>query len=313
MNNFLYLEFNEVKFCIYSDNIKILEKQMQLWKETLNSVYLGRGKCLEAEWVVFSEKCDEDYHFIDDSKKIVIHKYNKGSEVIETYNLIKEFIVKISLLYGYNWLHASSFRINNKTIVICGKKGFGKTTMLLRALLKKKAYFIGNDQIPIKIVNDKLYTFLWRPDIKVRGTSLELFNLNLSSDKTYIMFPQKEQLKAFDFKGYYEMTNQEVFPLFLKEIKFNKQLEEISKIIYLSDANNFLEVENIVNEILADQETVQPEDLTTWNKNKKYWNKRIVGDISSEYRNSLGKYLMSHSEIIELLFQEEREKFLNRI
>ena len=39
---------------------------------------------------------------------------------------------------------------------ILGPNGSGKTTTLLRAILFNGGFFIGNDQIPIKIINNKL-------------------------------------------------------------------------------------------------------------------------------------------------------------
>lgn len=61
---------------------------------------------------------------------------------------------------------------------------------MLNAVINLNAEFIGNDQLPLFLCEGKLSTVGWRPDVKIRSSSLEVLGINdkgiVQADRHYL-------------------------------------------------------------------------------------------------------------------------------
>ena len=207
---------------------------------------------------------------IDYENHILYHFHNSVCDLTEFNNFFREAIVKLSSMDGVLWLHCSSFNLNNKTYLVLGKKGFGKTTLLLNAILECKATFISNDQLPIFIFNNSAYCLSWRPDIKI----------SLSDNQ--------KSLYLVNHKIPYSFINYENMSIRLKKtivapntnltiaVKPN-EIFRVDMIIVLSDKQDIVSFcENFIDYAIDDSETILPFKLKNMAKYMPYWNKRIL-------------------------------------
>ena len=307
MKKYLYLEFNEIKISIYNNDFELLNKLRKIWGKTLSRCSIEEHVDKDVILKVYTESNSISKVTLKENE--IVYRYDTRSPLIDLFHFIKECIVKLSLLNGYSWLHASAFEVNKKVVLVCGEKESGKTTTLLRAILFNGGFFIGNDQIPIKIINNKLHTFLFRPDIKIRNDTLKILGLSQSSKSNdYMTFIDNTINNIFDYEGFESITGKSVLPITLPDFRIpSVGAKEISKIIVIGNQEM-----NNVNNLLRDQETIQPEDINFWNLKKSYW-RRFPDTIRSDNKNYLEEFFKNNSSLLETISTNQRNEVLKII
>ena len=302
---FIYIPFQ------ISGDATLIKSLSSFWKGMLESISIESSIHHKQEaWRVHIEHIDtpNEQTILCLSQKLIQYRVPlKDNLFMRTVSMMREIFVKVSLSKGFCWLHASAFKLNEKTYLVIGNKGRGKTTWLMSALYHKKAKFIGNDQVPIIQVNNTLYVYRWRPDIKISPDTLRYTGINSeiqSNEKNdrFILMPFAEQYCYIDFHSWSESRNQNIQPFPMEFLYEISELENVvSGIIYLDkSASNILEIahEDYKDEIwksyLYDPEVIFPEQLANWFEEKKYWlrlngltaSQKIVHD-SERCRNHL--------------------------
>jgi len=69
---------------------------------------------------------------------------------------------------------------------------------------------------------------------------------------------------------------------------------------------------NNVNNLLRDQETIQPEDINFWNLKKSYW-RRFPDTIRSDNKNYLEEFFKNNSSLLETISTNQRNEVLKII
>ena len=292
-NKNLHFQFNELGFVVNAD-YDILDKLYQFWYLSLDLVYAIKN---EDDWFISIQPTNNirSYCEVDYMSRTIIF-YNPCPNSIEYINsFLREFITKILLTYGYIWLHASAFCINGCAYLVLGKKGFGKTTHLLNAQNYHNAEIIGNDQVPIKVVNGHVCTFRWRPDVKIAPSTLALVGNKHSSDEfrncdRFLLMPNINQYAAIDFSLLSKLRHQIICPLLPAAPKYSRdKCFPISHVIMLDDTPN-LQVEMITPDrahqlwqstFREDTENIVPEDLLSWNSRIPFWRERLQNLVAS--------------------------------
>ena len=273
------LYFLNYKLNIYLDKL-LLKRFSVFWKSFLTKDIEFN---ITDEWDIhFICSNNTNTHVNYETKKIY-HYHNSVCDLTELNNLLRETIVKLSAMDGIVWLHCSGFMIKNKTFLVIGNKGDGKTTMLLNMILKG-AQFIGNDQLPLFKYNKKICTYIWRPDIKISmDYAVKLGTTNkkqiTKEEKVLYLINNKIPYNFIDAEKMSERIRKKI-TLPDKEIRVTIPLNKKNQIDYLI----FLDKEqviceykenNILNKIKDDQETIFAYKLKNMEKYMPYWNKRI--------------------------------------
>ena len=293
MNKDLRFQFNELGFVVNSEP-SVLKKLYDFWYLSLDLSYTSKK---DDDWFISIQPIDNirAYCKVDYSNKYITF-YNPCSNSIEYINsFLREFITKIFLLNGYIWLHASAFALNGKTYVVLGKKGYGKTTHLMKALSYHNAEIIGNDQVPIKIVDGNVWTFRWRPDVTLSPITLEVVDSKSKKEAhtncdRFMLMPHVSQYTAINFTLLSALRHQTIAPLRSAEPRYSKgKCFPISSVIML-DENPKLEIEMIqpgcAHQIWEgifrkDLENLIPQDLANWRERIPFWRDRLPNLVAS--------------------------------
>ena len=273
-------------------------------------------KPIKHYWNIFLEKADYTSTLVDFTKKKIHFYYDTEYEISEINSLIREAIVKITCAeQGILWLHASAFSINNKTFLIIGQKGYGKTTLLLNSILNLKSNFLCNDQIPLFIENNKVKTFCWRPDLKITLDIAKKINLVSNSinnaEKVFFLINNK---LPYSFINFDKMSNRlgKIFIPPENDLKLNYEKKDctIDYIFILSPEQTISEIEvpDILKYANTDPETITVPKLNNMGKTMPYWNKRIKPvTINSE------AYILNNTIINQLNLQCKMFSVGNRL
>lgn len=267
-------------FLTYKFNVNI-DKQTGIKVQKFWKGFLEKDSrfTIEKEWSIEFHKGDSKT-IIDYDNSILYHYHDSICDLTEFNNFFRETIVKLSAMDGILWLHCSSFSLNNITYLVIGKKGFGKTTMLMNAITKCNATFISNDQLPVFVYEDEVYCLSWRPDIKVSlindKKSLYLVNHNLPY--TFIDY---EKMSARLKKEIVSPTTE-----LITNVKAN-EIFKVDKIIILSNDQEIKSFSNnFIDYAIDDPETILPFKLDNIPKYMPYWNKRILKIRVSSHANN---------------------------
>ena len=274
-----YIEFYflDYKYKVFTEKT-LLSKIREFWKG-----FLIKEKEYKKfkEWEVLFIKDKKSSTKIDYEKKVIEHRHNSICDLTEFNNLFREIIVKISAMDGMVWLHCSAFMVKDKTILVVGKKGYGKTTLLLNAITNMGAEFIGNDQIPLLIENNDIYCYSWRPDVKVCTNRSKKSECKLEKIfKTLYLVNNTIPYNFINFKSMSKRLGKQVIPpvndlnIQCTEHKLNK----VDYIFVLYNQKDITELKNtsILEYIIDDPETILQFKLRNLREYMPYWNKRIV-------------------------------------
>ena len=299
------LYFLNYKLNIYLDYL-LLKRFSKFWKSFLTRDFQFN---ITDEW---------DIHFISSSNtstqvnyktKQIYHYHNSVCDLTELNNLIRETIVKLSAMDGVVWIHCSGFMIENKTYLVIGNKGDGKTTMLLN-MINKGAKFLGNDQLPIFEYNKKICTYLWRPDIKISmdyAVEMGITNKKQTAKEEKVLYLVNNKIPYgfIDAKKMSERIRKKI-TLPDKEMRITMPSNKRNQIDYLIflDKEQILDEykeNNILNKIKDDQETILAYKLKDMKKYMPYWNKRI-----KQIRLNKDAYKVNETIIDELTKQTKK-------
>lgn len=287
-NNYISMSFKfiNIPFQINGE-VELIKSLVIFWKDMLNDISVNISIPDNDSWKIHIRhiNIEKEKVELNHSSKIIFYKVPIKEELfVKTISLMREIIVKISLMEGYNWLHASAFNINNKTFLVLGNKGDGKTTWLMNALYNKNADFIGNDQIPILYKNGKLYVYRWRPDIKISPDTLVRIGIDYkvpSSVKIdrFILMPYANQYEFIDFKSWSKQNRQTIYPFPIDfEYNISNQENLVTGIIFLNNTIDYPvdiidsdKKNDLFDKYFHDPEVIFSEQLQNWEKNKKYW------------------------------------------
>ena len=259
--------FLNIKF-----NITIDKETGKKVKKFWNSFLIKQDDMeIEQEWDISFSRDTEESTKIDYDNKTIIHKHNSICDITEFNNFFRETIVKLSSMSGVVWLHCSAFEFNNKVFLVLGKKGDGKTTVLMNALNSLKATFIGNDQLPLFIHKGEVYTYCWRPDIKVTTRNNDSKTLYLVNNKTPYSFLDARLMSKRVGKNI-------VFATHNKDIMIDSnKLFKVDNILILNNKQEIRKTKaDFLKFVIDDPEVIIPYKLLNLKKYMPYWNKRIT-------------------------------------
>ena len=299
------LYFLNYKLNIYLDNL-LLKRFSEFWKSFLTK---DSQFDITDEWDIYFISSINTSTQVNYETRQIYHYHNSICDLTELNNLIRETIVKLSAMDGIVWLHCSGFMIENKTYLVIGSKGDGKTTMLLN-MLNKGAKFLGNDQLPIFEYNKKICTYLWRPDIKISmdyAVEMGITNKKQTAKEEKVLYLVNNKIPYgfIDAKKMSERIRKKI-TLPDKEMRITMPLNKKNQIDYLIclDKEQILDEykeNNILNKIKDDQETILAYKLKDMEKYMPYWNKRI-----KQIRLNKDAYKVNETIIDELTKQTKK-------
>lgn len=113
------------------------------------------------------------------SNKIEIHlnKYDKNRKYIPM-RIIREIYYNILLNNGFKEFHAAGISLSGEGTLVLGHRNAGKTTTLLRFLKTKRAKFLSNDKVFVRIEDHQMYGY--PTSINIRNTSWSILNMDFS-------------------------------------------------------------------------------------------------------------------------------------
>ena len=129
---------------------------------------------------------------------------------VEAVHISTEYFSKIALSQGAVFLHGSSFVVDDICFVVLGPKGSGKTHWLVTALALCNGWYIGNDQLYVRTIDQQVTTRRWRPDVKIRAGTLRSVGLPVCAD-IHLWFASPRAARAFDTKEYATITGSTVY------------------------------------------------------------------------------------------------------
>lgn len=299
------LYFLNYKLNIYLDNL-LLKRFSEFWKSFLTK---DSQFDITDEWDIYFISSINTSTQVNYETRQIYHYHNSICDLTELNNLIRETIVKLSAMDGIVWLHCSGFMIENKTYLVIGNKGDGKTTMLLN-MLNKGAKFLGNDQLPIFEYNKKICTYLWRPDIKISmdyAVEMGITNKKQTAEEEKVLYLVNNKIpySFIDAKKMSERIRKKI-TLPDKEMRITMPLNKKNQIDYLIflDKEQILDEykeNNILNKIKDDQETILAYKLKDMEEYMPYWNKRI-----KQIRLNKDAYKVNETIIDELTKQTKK-------
>ena len=304
--------FLNYKFKIHLDEL-IYEKFSSFWKDFLNK---NNNFDIKYEWNIFFIKSDITKTNINYNNNEIYHYQNSVCELTELNNLLRETIIKISAMNGIVWLHCSGFSINNRSFLVIGNKGYGKTTLLLNAI-NKGAKFLGNDQLPIFEYNNKIYTYIWRPDIKISmdcASKFKIIKTKGLEENQKVLYLVNNNIPYW-FINANKMSERLGKKIIIpdKEIEINmplNKLVEVNYLIFLDNKQKIVEYKgkNIIDKVKNDPETIFSYKLKNLEKYMPYWNKRI-----KEIKINKNAYKINKKIISKLMKQSRKLICGNRI
>ena len=237
------LYFLNYKLNIYLDNL-LLKRFSEFWKSFLTK---DSQFDITDEWDIYFISSINTSTQVNYETRQIYHYHNSICDLTELNNLIRETIVKLSAMDGVVWIHCSGFIIENKTYLVIGNKGDGKTTMLLN-MINKGAKFLGNDQLPIFEYNKKICTYLWRPDIKISmdyAVEMGITNKKQTAKEEKVLYLVNNKIPYgfIDAKKMSERIRKKI-TLPDKEMRITMPLNKKNQIDYLI----FLDKEQILDE-----------------------------------------------------------------
>lgn len=294
------MESVELYFLNYKFNI-FLEKFLKIdflkfWKGFLKK---NSDFSINDEWDIYFIKDNYNKTEIFFKDKKIYHHQNSVCQLTELNNLLREIIVKVSAMDGIIWLHCSGFQYKNKTFLIVGNKGDGKTTFLLNAI-KYGAKYIGNDQLPLFEYKNEIYTYLWRPDIKISidyAQENKIITSKECENGEKVLYLVNNRI-PYDFIDRDKMSKRLNKKIDLPErnIKIDLIKNFKSKIDYLIFLDNKQIIKKynkkIIDKIKDDQETILSYKLENMQKYMPYWNKRITKIQMSEKAYKINNYIL---------------------
>lgn len=299
------LYFLNYKLNIYLDNL-LLKRFSEFWKSFLTK---DSQFDITDEWDIYFISSINTSTQVNYETRQIYHYHNSVCDLTELNNLIRETIVKLSAMDGVVWIHCSGFIIENKTYLVIGNKGDGKTTMLLN-MINKGAKFLGNDQLPIFEYNKKICTYLWRPDIKISmdyAVEMGITNKKQTAKEEKVLYLVNNKIPYgfIDAKKMSERIRKKI-TLPDKEMRITMPLNKKNQIDYLIflDKEQILDEykeNNILNKIKDDQETILAYKLKDMEKYMPYWNKRI-----KQIRLNKDAYKVNETIIDELTKQTKK-------
>ena len=312
-----FLDINII-FCVENN---IIYEVYKFWKNCLDINYMDSDVEVKDAWRIYAKKVSEEdeTHFWNFEEKIIVNYYSYPYDLTEHNAFLRECITKIALYLGVLWVHASAFRIREKVVLVLGEKNSGKTTWVLNAIVNLNAEFIGNDQLPLFLDKGRLSTIGWRPDVKIRPSSIELLGIRhkelVWADRYYLQLNDalEIELEGLSAKNGYRVKkinceNVNVHTLFMKPINID-HIIYIGRKVMNNDILYFWEkmFEN-------DRENLMPHYLCDWCENMNYWTKRI-GNI--QIKSTTRKYeseIYDHLKRIPIIALDSRmsiEKMTN--
>lgn len=273
-----FIEF-DIIFCI-EDNI--VEKVYEFWKNCLDICYIDFNIEVKDAWTIYAKKVPEgdENHFWDFEEKIIVNYYSCPHDLTEHNAFLRECITKIALYSGILWVHASAFRIREKVVLVLGEKNAGKTTWVLNAVINLNAEFIGNDQLPLFLCEGKLSTVGWRPDVKIRSSSLEVLGINdkgmVQADRHYLQLngALEVDIEGLSAKNGYSIEkidcwNSKIHTCFMETVN-------VDNIIYIGKIREGNNISYFWKKVFEDdRENLLPHYLCDWCENMNYWTERI--------------------------------------
>lgn len=256
------------------------------------------------------------------------YNITKSPSMVQINSLIRELITKLSLSAGVIWLHASCVSINGHGVVFLGRKGAGKTTLAMYVAMNGYGLFISNDQVPVFLIDDDIYTIGWRPDLKFTPDTAKLLQYishetPKECDKYYNHIGGNTDI---DLDELSKRSNQRLKLFNLLSMPFCNMGQPVkieSFIVLSSQINGSLGLldygkNTIWNKIFLDKENLLPSFLPNWNNIIPFWNTRVcidqVSDCSIELENRISQCIRKKNMyVISSRMQEkEIEKFLCR-
>lgn len=299
------LYFLNYKLNIYLDNL-LLKRFSEFWESFLTK---DSQFDINDEWDIYFISSINTSTQVNYETRQIYHYHNSICDLTELNNLIRETIVKLSAMDGIVWLHCSGFMIENKTYLVIGNKGDGKTTMLLN-MMNKGAKFLGNDQLPIFEYNKKICTYLWRPDIKISmdyAVEMGITNKKQTAKEEKVLYLVNNKIPYgfIDAKKMSERIRKKI-TLPDKEMRITMPLNKKNQIDYLiflykEQILDEYKENNILNKIKDDQETILAYKLKDMEKYMPYWNKRI-----KQIRLNKDAYKVNETIIDELTKQTKK-------
>ena len=270
-------------------NFNLLRRLANYWRDSLDEVTLEETPLTSDRWSVFIESTlNKELSVTDVSAKKLIRIYKGKSEFLEAINLYNELITKLTLKNGVVWVHGSAFLLGDKTILVVGREGAGKTTWLLTALLKFGAHFLGGDMLPLEGDIGDPAVRRWRPDVKIHPYTLELLEMPISSvgqiDRLFWMMTPGSR-RTMDLDAYRRIMGKSVefFHADPSPIAVAGP-HPISVVVFLRpdgperikrvSPNTAL---MFWKDVASDPKTIFPDELENWNQTHTYWTKSVVG------------------------------------
>jgi len=100
----------------------------------------------EAKQVVFDGKF-EVFYLVDDQRVTLLARKNRLSVRTPFMRVVREFAMNHAQNAGAFFLHASSFAVGERAVIIAGPKNMGKTTLLMYALHDPSTRYLTNDRL----------------------------------------------------------------------------------------------------------------------------------------------------------------------
>ena len=248
--------------------------------------------------------------------------------MVQINSLIRELITKLSLSTGVIWLHASCVSIRGHGVVFLGKKGAGKTTIAMYLAMKGDGLFISNDQVPIYLTGDDIYTIGWRPDLKFTPDTAKFLQCmphmaNKKCDKYYNHIGGNTDLNLAELS---RRSCQHLDFYNLLSVPYCNMGEpvKIESFIILSNQVNgplcLLDSgkDVIWGKLFLDKENLLPSFLPNWNNIIPFWNTRVcinqLPDSSIEMEHRIVQCIMEKNMYIinSRISIKEIEDFLRR-
>ncbi len=153
---------NDISILVESNNSKIIEDlklKYQTYFDTNDNfdfkiTYLDHCLPLQTSYKS-KERNEKDYNYLDfngDSLTVYFKCYDSTKEDFAK-RILTTSLIKVLQKNGYTILHGGCVKNNDRTVIITGEAGSGKTTTLLELLANGYSY-IANDRLAVKQTTD---------------------------------------------------------------------------------------------------------------------------------------------------------------
>jgi hypothetical protein len=109
-------------------------------------VVLPLWSAKDAKRVVFDENF-EIFYLVDDERVTLLARKNRLNVRTPFMRVVREFAMNHARRAGSFFLHASSFTVGERAVIIAGPKNAGKTTLLMYALHDPSTRYLTNDRL----------------------------------------------------------------------------------------------------------------------------------------------------------------------